>query len=647
MLMDARAQDGFLMVEVLVSSLLVALIATATFNGFDIAGRTAADGRARDQASLLAAQSQELLRSEPASALDALETTPHSSTAKVGGTTYTIMQEAKPVGSSGNTSGCTVSEKNAQSGANFQITSTVTWERQIKAGRPAVKQSSVVTPPTGSAIEVDVVNGKSEGVSGITARATFIPVESGSYTTVEGTTGEEGCVVLGGIQATSATVEIVPRTGFVTPAGTLKVQPKELTITPSLTTHYEVQYAEAGRIAAKFTYKGAPSYEGKEVKGDTFVAGNAEIPVEPKYEVGSTAFGACEGAEELFKPITGTYLTTAETAACTQYPRGDLFPFSGPWYVYAGDCTSNKAPKEAEASVVVTSGSPSSTVSVPVSYTKLTVRTGKYAGSLTEGEPTKERLGPVLITGECESAPMPNNAWGSTYAHVQKETLPEGRLENPFQPFGTFELCMVDSKLAKPKTFTKSFTNANVTGSTPVIYLGQKSTAEQSAIRAAQTATEEKLNSEETAATAAKTKREKEETEAATAKTKRATEETEMASAKTTREAKEKTEREKWLAEEKAKTISKATRESKEATQTTARKTKETEEATAKAKRTTEETEATKAKEKRAKEETEAATAKTKRTTEKTELATLKATTATEQTAEKATGVTVEEGTTC
>jgi type II secretory pathway pseudopilin PulG len=588
--LDPRAENGFLLIEVLVSSLMVALIATATFSGFDIAGRTAADGRARDQAGLLASQAQEQLRSEPASALDELQSTPHSFTAKAGGTTYTIVQEAKPVGSSGNTTGCSVSEKTAQSGANFQITSTVTWPRQVKAGRPAVTQSSVVTPPTGSAIEVDVVNGASSGVSGVTAKATFIPVESGSYNTVEGTTGATGCVVLGGIQATTATVEIVPRVGFVTPSGTLKVPLKELTITPSLTTHYEVQYAEAGRIAAKFTYKNETSWLGKEVKSDTFVAGNTSIPVEPKYEVGSTAFGACEGAEELYKPVAGTYFKISETAACTQYPRGDLFPFSSPWYVYAGDCTANKAPKEAEASVVVTSGSPSSSVNVPLSYTKLSVWTGN--SSTSKGELTKTKgIGPVSITGECESAPLPNNTWGSTYLHKQTEIL-AGELENPFQPFGTFELCVVDSLLAKPKTFTTSpFTNSNVAGSTPQIYLGQKTAAEQSAVRAAQTATETTLNNEEAAA----------------------------ATAKTTRENTESSERATWQSEKNSGKITESQRTAKVTAQTTARGTTETAETTA----------------------------KNKRTTEKTALATLKNNTATEQAAENASKVTVEEGNKC
>jgi Tfp pilus assembly protein PilV len=634
---NARDEDGFLLIEVMISALMVALIVVATFNGFDVASKAVTDQRSRDQATLLAAQSQEQLRSEPATALDALEGTPHKYTKTIGGTTYTITQEAKPVGSEGNTTGCSVTETKAQTAANFQVTSTVTWPAQVKAERPGVIEAGVVTPPTGSGIEVDVINGSGAGVEGVTARASFEPTESGTYNSVEGTTNNKGCVVLTGIQATKATVEIVPRTGFVTPSGALTVPSKVLTIAPSITTHYEVQYAEAGRIAAHFTYGG------KEVKSDTFVASNSgKMQVAPEYEVGSTFFNSCEGSEELSKAATGTYLTTAETAACSRYPRGDLFPFSAAWIVYGGDCEANKD-SEGEATVVVKSGETVS-VKVPMSYTKLTA----YKGIEASGETESRALGKVKITNSgCASAQIPNNSWGFAYTHEQPKTLAGGALEFPYQPFGAFQLCVVDPY--NEKTYTRSFTNSTTAGSTPNIYLGQKTSAEQAALRTSEKTTEETLNNEESAAktakearaseeTAAKTakekrateetsaktakeKREKEETEATTAKTKRTTEETEATKAREKREKEEKEAREKWSKEEKEGKISKATRESKEATQTTTRKAKEAEEKTAKEKRATEETAATKAKEKRATEETEATTAKSKRATEETEAA--------------------------
>jgi Tfp pilus assembly protein PilV len=676
---DPRRQDGFLLIEVMISALLVALIVTATFNGLDVATRITADQRHHDQAGLLAAQSQEQLRTEPASALDLLETNPHKYTTKIGGTTYTITQEAKAVSASGNTTGCNATESTAQTGANILITSKVGWPQQAAAKRPEVKQASVISPPTGSALEVDVLNGEGGGVAGVTARAKFIPNEAGSYNTVEGTTSIAGCVVLTGIQATKATVEIVEKAGFVAPNGALSIKPKELTIAPNVTTHYAVKYAEAGRIAAQFTYEGATMFGGKAVQSDSFVAFNSETGVKPEYETGSSSFQyktvAPEAAEEFYRALTGTYAPISYTAAGSKYSLGRLFPFKAGWTVWAGDCLANNVvgTEDEVGGVVVKSGS-TTTVNVPMSYTKLSIYTGVSSG-LEPGELTKENVkGGVKVTNNsCAGAEEPLNAYSPIYTHEQKETLPEGRLENPFQPFGSFALCVADS--AHEKTYTVNFTNSKASGSTPAIFLKQKTAAEkafeisQAAEAKAKRKTEEteaataktKREGEETAAATAKTKREGEETAAATAKTKREGEETAMAAARATRLTKEAEERATWKKQEEKKEISKSTREAKEATQTTARKTKETEETTAKTKREGEETAAATAKTKREGEETAAAIAKTKRGNEETEAAAAKtkrgneetAATAAEavrktrETAEATNGVTVEGKVSC
>ena len=117
-----------------------------------------ADERHHNQAAVLAAQSQEQLRTEPAGILSALESSPHGYTRLVGGTTYTIPQEAKAINASKASTGCNVAQTGTQTGANVQITSSVTWPLLVTAKRPSVRESSIITPPTGSALEVDVGN---------------------------------------------------------------------------------------------------------------------------------------------------------------------------------------------------------------------------------------------------------------------------------------------------------------------------------------------------------------------------------------------------------------------------------------------------------------------------------------------------------
>ena len=51
-----------------------------------------------------------------------------------------------------------MTESKRQSGNAFSITSTVTWPISKPDNRPQVTASSIITPPTGSALEVDAGN---------------------------------------------------------------------------------------------------------------------------------------------------------------------------------------------------------------------------------------------------------------------------------------------------------------------------------------------------------------------------------------------------------------------------------------------------------------------------------------------------------
>jgi Tfp pilus assembly protein PilV len=532
---------GFALIEVIISALLVAMIVVSTLTGFDAFNRASADERHHSVAAVLAAQSQERLRSDPASALVALESASHKYETTVGGTVYTITQEAKPVSASGTTTGCSVTETTAQTGANIQVTSIVTWP-QLGSSRPSVKQSSIISPPTGSTLEVDAYTDPTytAGVSGITAAAKFTPVESKTPTTIEGTTGAAGCVVLSGIAATSATLEIAERLRFVTTTGALKVPPKEVTIAPNITTHAQVVYNEGGRIEALFRYKGEKTWEGKEVTGDTFVAFNSAVPSGTQYEIGSTSFAYEGSGEEHYGVKTGVFSSSALTAAGSRYSAGDLFAFPAPqkWVVYAGDCPKNKVE---ESSVLVEAGKTNAVV-VPLSLVQLNVR----SGTKTKPGSLESTTYPVTITNsECSSKEVPDNATGTNFRHSQ-ETNKEGHLSSPFQPFGKYELCMYNP--TTKRTDTATYMNSKVEGSTVNFYPGELSKTEREAEEA-------------------KTKKTREEAEAATKKK---------------REEEELKARETWKTEEAKGTITKKQREEKEAAQTKAREAALTAEATKK-----------------------------------------------------------------
>jgi Tfp pilus assembly protein PilE len=466
---------GDTLIEVMISALLVALIVVATLNGFDVSNRVSQDERAHNEASVLAAQSQEQLRSDPATALDTLESTPHSYTQTVGGTKYTIVQSAKFVNGTEGVIGCT--ETKSEEGKYVAVTSSVTWARLEAAKRPPVTQSSIITPPDGSGLEVDVNNGATPpvGVPGVT-------VFSGG---VETTTSTAGCVIYDGIPATTANVEAY-KLGYVTQSGEHKVIVKEVSIAPNITTHKEIVLAGGGAITAAFKYKGSTKYTNgsvnETVTGDTFVAYNGEIPVTPEYEMGSTKI--VFNPEEEYEALTGTtteaapkkaegYEPTAKTAVkAPYYSSGDLFPFTEEkWSVYAGDCTLNNPIKYSikPGSTLLTAGG-DPTVNVPMSYVKLNVYQGT-AGSTKETTHQEVKITNVSCTSQTPQQ-VAVNASKANYEHRQN-TNSEGHLEAPFQPFGKFALCLAYNSGTNHRIYTTSYENTTEKGSEPEsLYVG-------------------------------------------------------------------------------------------------------------------------------------------------------------------------------
>ncbi len=359
----------------------------------------------------------------------------------------------------------------------------VTWS-QLK-GRPALKQYSIITPPDGSALEVDVLNGRTpeQPVAGVT-------VNAGE---AEATTGEAGCVILGGIPATKIDVE-AQKLGDVTEAGAIKKIQPELSITPNVTTHDEVVLNTGSHITAKFTH------EGKQATGDTIVAFNPKINLAPDFKVGSTRFGtfAKETGEyeaRMGEPPTTEdpepYRTKATTPVSPEYyPSGDLFPFEkGPWEIYAGDCPANNPAEidpsqisESSISVALEPGE-DPTIEVPTSEVNLTAYKGTKSangGDETIPRPVKITNTECLKTKEKEEEKnktkyLPNNASGYSVVHTQDTTTAAasagpGKLEAPDQPFGkAFKLCLWDE--LEHKTYTTTYAEEKIAGTAINLYL--------------------------------------------------------------------------------------------------------------------------------------------------------------------------------
>ncbi len=464
----AVQESGVTLIEVVVSAVMVGFIAIATFSGFNAVDKATAQERYHNQAALLVAQSQEQLRSDSAETLDTLQKTAHAFTQSVGGQTFTVSQSDNWVNDSAKTAGCSATSKESntnQNGSYVEITSTVSWPQQIAAGRPAVTQTSYITPPDGSGLEIDVTNGGTpvQGVGGASAVANGLEL----------TTSEAGCVIFGSIPATKVNVE-VKKLGDVQENGSYRKVTKELQIVPNITTHYPVTLAPAGSVEAHFTYEGKPA------EGDTFVVQNNNINELPDYELGSTIlpenweYEHTGEASGNYKAPVSTYGYKAYTYKNAEfYPNGDLFPFQAAWSVYAGDCPANEPAKfgASGASAQVQAGE-QITVGVPTSYVKLEVF---KPTSNTELETITSRS--VKITNlSCKGYTPPNNSMGSlAIEHTQMTTtgVSGGHLSDPYQPFGKFKLCLYASSLGK--SYWAEYTNEGSTPTTLKLYLKESS----------------------------------------------------------------------------------------------------------------------------------------------------------------------------
>jgi len=474
-------EEGITLIEVMISALMVGFIAIATFNGFDAANRATTGERLQSQATLLAAQSQEALRSDSAKVLDRIEESSHTYKQTVGGETYTITESDRWVADNNQNASCSANgeaEHSAEAGNYLQVHTMVTWPQQLASGAHALEQYSIITPPDGSGLEVDVLNGRTpdQPVPGVTV------VAGEGATASTATTSEGGCVIFGGIPAIRVNVEAF-KLGDVTPTGAIKKLDPEVLVAPNITTHVPVTLNEGAKITAVFTHEGKTTFAGKPVTGDTFVAYSSKLEPTPDFEVGSTRieYPGKEGEYDALPGAAGvaaSYNATAiSPASATYYPNGDLFPFEQPWIVYAGDCTENSPekadpgefPNESTLPTVTLEAGANDEVKVPTSLVKLEVFKNKKS---KPNEP-ETIIRPVKITNEaCKASKTPNNASTFSYVHTQNTTS-EGNLEAPFQPFGkSFKLCL----WAEKKTFTTTYANETVAGGPSIeLFLAESS----------------------------------------------------------------------------------------------------------------------------------------------------------------------------
>jgi Tfp pilus assembly protein PilE len=472
---SCRSQSGVSIIEVLISSLIVAVVAIGTFTAFDTAGRASADQRSHAQASQLAAQDQERMRSltnaelaefsaptrlEAENGLCVEEESPGSGkfkyyaakntknlpfceaeTAFAGqtyiGNVFEVTSTAGFVSAAQNSLAC----ETAGGSANYiKTTSSVRW-KTLGATRPAVTQSSIVTDNV-TGLLVKVFNQNHEPVAGATV------IVKGTKTSSTQTTPAAGCVIVTGITDTEVKVG-VSKLSYVDRAGLKAPLEQTVEISPTTSATAEFIIAEPGAIEAEFVSEQGGSVTSTNVEGDTFYARQGSVYPPPTNYVQGTA---------------GTFLKTAKLEK--------IFPFAKPalphepeaYTVYAGDCEENRPSKMNAAYPVAEALVPPGgvgKVKLEVPIVNVTI----FEGTTTTGAVLPGAESALITNTKC-SAASAQGIPAVTYKHPVTITA-AGVLKQKYQPYAeSLSLCVTAKIGAKFFKNTFALTNTVKAGST-------------------------------------------------------------------------------------------------------------------------------------------------------------------------------------
>ena len=292
-------EAGFGLIEVIVSSLLLVLVASGVYLGLDAASATSGVNKHRSIATAIAQQDQDRMR---AMAVGELSNYRDTLTSVVGPVTYTVRSSASWVTDDTGTASCTSGQARAH---YLRIASSVTWPGMHV---DPVTVESIVAPPAGSfgtnlgSLAVQVRDRDGNGVPGVSVAL------SGARSYVD-VTNELGCVLwgylpVGNYDVTLAKDGYVDKDAVATPR-------RQAGVVGEATSTVAFDYDLGGYVQADF---------------ETRVDG---IPTPARWHE-FTLLSA-----HLTVPLSFDDDTGPQTSVRSD---GRVYPFADPYGVYAGSC---------------------------------------------------------------------------------------------------------------------------------------------------------------------------------------------------------------------------------------------------------------------------------------------------------------------
>ncbi len=393
------SEQGSALIEVLVSALIVVIAGGAVLTTLQATARSAGDSRNHAMAQALAQEDQARLRSMRISSLNRLNQT---YPVTLDGTTFTVASTGVFVNNTSQTASCASGQTSAD---YLRITSSVTWPSLGK--RPAVAMESIVSPSNGS---LDPGHGTLT-FSAINAAAQPLPgvgISGSGPGTFSGTTDAFGCanfadLPAGNYNVTPSATGLVDKDGKAPAA--LNPGPG---VIPSGTNTVVLQYDKPGALEVDFKYRVGSSSEFKPSSASSIRIFNS---------------GMTE-ALTLSAP-GGNPATFVKSEA-------KLFPFTSPYAVYAGTCSSNNpnptSDPEAPGAAAVAS------VTVPPGATLAPLPKGTI--QLPALNLVVKKDGSPLVGAEVKIT----NSGGCSFSRKYTTTT-GGVLADPGLPWGSYNVC--------------------------------------------------------------------------------------------------------------------------------------------------------------------------------------------------------------
>jgi Tfp pilus assembly protein PilV len=398
----SSSEEGFVLVEVIVSAMIITIAAIGIFSAFTAAEKSTADERHQAQAHGLAQADIARMRTMRISQLS--PTLSETKTVTLEGTPYTVNSDAQFINAKTGTDTCDEKEASAD---YIRIRSTITWPGI--GSRPAVIETSLVAPPNSTvraesgALIVQVEDGEEHLIPGI-------PISGDGPTPFSRETGENGCAVFGNLLEGEYEVNAtVP--GLVDPDGDESGTTKTSVVAEATKT-LKLQYDTPGLLKARFFAR----FEGSSGK---------KTPVNAQaITLFNTGMSEARSFQSKIEPPTYLGNPVSELEATS------LFPFDDGYTVYAGACEANnpnpdgKHPSEA---VVQATVAPGGEAEVELELPVLHLQVYK-----SEKGKTKEKAGAV------EGSVWDTNCPSSSLPAIKFTTNSEGAVNIPL-PFSMVE----------------------------------------------------------------------------------------------------------------------------------------------------------------------------------------------------------------